>query len=287
VRPSGPRQRGDERREQRAARDTIRRTMRPVLVPLALCATLLVSPPVHAAGEIDPDRPDLSSSARPVAPGTVQIESGVLLERTSLAGSTAERRLSVEATVRVGVVDGLELRVDSRPFVRLRGAEEDTGSGEYALSAKARLWQPPEGSAWPTLGLLPFVKLPTASAPIGSERTDAGALALASFELPAGLSLDVNAGAAAVGQAHPEGYLAEAFVGASLSRKLARQLAGFAEFFFTTRSERDGRDEAVLHTGLLYVVTPDLAVDAAVLTSVIGRAPDYALRAGFSARFGR
>jgi hypothetical protein len=73
----------------------------------------------------------------------------------------------------------------------------------------------------------------------------------------------------------------------SLGRKLARALSAFGEFFFATREARDAGDQAGLQAGLVYVVTPSIAVDAAILTSLIGRAPDYVLRTGLSLRFGR
>jgi len=255
---------------------------------LVLAAVLLTAVPASAADDlIDPDRPDLSVSARLVAPGFVQIESGVLYQKTSLAGVAPDRRLSIEASLRVGVLDWLELRLDGEPFVRLRGEDDDTGIGDFSIGAKIRLWKPPAGSPWPTLGILPFVKLPIAESPIGTERPDFGLTAIASLELPANFSLDLNARASAIGQTGPSGYLIQAFTSASLSYKLSSHVGGFTEFFFNTRDERDGGDEAGIHVGLTYLVNPNLALDCSVLTSLIGRAPDYAVRAGVSMRFGR
>ncbi len=261
--------------------------MPSIVGALALVAALVITVPAGADDVIDPDRPSLSTSARPVAPGVVQIESGGLYQKTSQANVAADRQLSVEATLRVGVLDWLELRLDGEPFVRLRGEDNDTGIGDFSLGAKIRLWRPPEGSLWPTLGVLPFVKLPLAPAPIGTERPDFGLNGLASFELPGDFSLDVNAQAAALGQTQPSGYLVQAFTTAALSRKLGRSTSVFMEFFFNTREDRSAGDEAGLHAGLTYIVTPNLAVDCSVLTSLIGRAPDYAVRSGVSVRFGR
>lgn len=42
-----------------------------------------------------------------------------------------------------------------------------------------------------------------------------------------------------------------------------------------------------MDTGVTYVITERVAVDAALQTSVAGGGPDYALRAGFTVRFGR
>jgi len=252
----------------------------------ALVVAILLLPAAAAAAEADPDRPDLSASARTVSRGAVQLESGGLYQRTSRAGARAERRLAVEASVRVGVLDWLELRLDGEPFVRLRGEEQETGHGDAAVAAKVGLWQPPPGSRRPALALLPFVKLPLADEPIGTERPDGGVTAIATFALPADFGLDVNARLAAVSQRRPGGVLLQAFTSASLSRALG-PVSVFGEFFFSTRDERDAGDEAGVHAGLVYVLAPSVAVDASLLTSVVGRAPDYAVRAGLTVRFGR
>ena len=243
---------------------------------------------VAADGDsIDPDRPDLSFSAKTVGARTVQVETGLLFERTRTAGEPTERRLAAEMTVRIGVGDRLELRVDSEPIVRLRGAEDATDVGDFAVGAKWRFLDAVPDAAWPALALLPFVKLPTAPTPIGTGKADYGLLLLASFELPADFALDVNAGVVAVGQTRPSGHLAQARVSASLSRKLGASLSTFGEIFYASREERSGREQVALDAGLVWTVLPDLALDAAVGTSLYGSAPDVFVRAGGSVRFGR
>ena len=87
----------------------------------------------------------------------------------------------------------------------------------------------------------PFVKLPVARDPIGSERLDVGALLLLTIGLPWGLSLDVNAGAAALGQRHPEGFLPQGVASGSLSWAVTERLSTITELFFATKDERDSR----------------------------------------------
>jgi hypothetical protein len=236
---------------------------------------------------IDPDRPDVSSSAKTVRPGRVQLETGVLFERTRTAGEPTEKRLSAEALVRIGVTDRLEVRVDGEPIVRLRGADHTTDVGDVTLGAKWRFFQAPDGSAWPLLALNPSVKLPTAPEPISSGKADVGLLLLASFDLPAQLSLDLNAGLAAIGQTRPNGYLLHARTSASMSRDLGRGVSAFAEVFYGSRDEWHGRDQVGIDGGIVWRILPNVALDAAVGTSLYGRLPDVFVRAGGSIRFGR
>lgn len=255
-----------------------------------VCALVLLIARGAAAADgdaLDPDRPDVSSSARTLGAGRVQLETGVLAERTRLAGEPTERRISAEMLLRIGVAERLELRVDGEPIVAVRGVEDAIDVGDFRVGAKWRFLDALEGAASPMLALLPFVKLPTAPTPIGSGKADYGLLLAASFELPADFALDANAGLAAIGQTRPSGYLLQALVAASLSRKLAAAVTGFGEIFYASREEWSGRDQVGVDAGIVWTVLPNLALDAAVGTSLHGRLPDVFVRAGGSVRFGR
>jgi hypothetical protein len=261
---------------------------RALRLALAVCALLAsVDGPAAAQSKVEPDRPGATNGTRTVPPGAAQIEAGLAYARASVGGSPDERRLSVEALVRAGLTERLEARLGGEPFVRLRGAQEDTGHGDVTLELKLRLLDARDGAWWPALGVLPSVKLPVADEPIGSERADYALLGLASFTLPWDLGLDVNAGPALIGQTRPNGYLVQALTSASLSKEWTDRLASFVEILFASRAERGGRDALGLNAGLTYFVSRALALDAAAETSLAGPGPDWALRAGFSVRFGR
>ena len=260
--------------------------MKRLAAALGLLA-LLASPVEAADDEMDPDRPDVASSARTVGRGRVQLESGIFFARTRLAGEPTERRVSPEAMLRLGVTEAFEVRVAGEPIVRLRGAEDATDVGDFWASAKWQVFDAPDGSRWPALALNPTVKLPTAPAPTGSGKTDFGALLLATINLPAQLTLDLNAGLAAIGQTRPSGYLLQALTAASLSREIAGGVMAFGEVFYGSRDERDGRDQVGLDAGIVWKMTRDLALDVGAGTSLYGRLPDVFVRAGGSMRFGR
>jgi len=252
---------------------------------VALLVALLAPAPAPAQESISPDRPDVSTSTTTVPRGAAQVETGVEYARTGRAG-VDERELIVEVVLRAGVTDRLEARLQFEPLVRLGGPEDDTGHGDVTLSLKHRFLDA-RGAA-PALGVLPFVKLPAAGAPIGSERPDFGIVGMAGFDLPAGFALDVNAGVAAVGVTRPGGYLAQGLAAVALQRDLIPdRLQGFVEAFFNTREERDGRDRLGADAGVVWKVARWLAVDLAVATTLAGRGPDHAVRSGVSVLLGR
>lgn len=250
---------------------------------------LLLAAGAEAAEIIEPDRPDLTNSAKTVPPGAIQLETGVEYARTRAGGAEAERRLAARAALRVGLTRHLEVSLEGEPLVRLRGDDADTGHGDLTLTGKYRFLDRVEGDPWrPALALQPLFKVPLAEAPIGSERPDFGLKLLASFDLPWELALDVNAVLIAVGVTGPNDYLVQGLVSASLQRDLIpERLQAFVEVLYASREERGGRDRVSADVGIVYWLTRTVALDAAVETSLAGAGPDYVLRAGLSVRFGR
>lgn len=259
---------------------------KPLAILLAPTALLWLST-AAAAQDINPDRPDLTTSAEVVPAGALQIETGLEYERARVGGGPTERRLSGQGVLRLGLTSALEISLEGEPFVWLRATEDDHGSGDYTLGFKYRFHAPSPDGAGPALAIKPFVKLPTAREPIGSERTDFGALLLMTLGLPWGLSLDANAGVAAIGQRRPEGFIPQGIVSASLSWAVTERLSTITELFFSTKDGRDGRDSLFTTVALMYRVTPRLAVDAGMRTTLTGQGPDWSAFIGLSVRLGR
>jgi len=255
-----------------------------------LLAALLFCPGAAAAQArrtpIEPGRPDTTNSTTTVEPGVIQLENGVAYSHTS-TGSGVERRLSIESSVRVGLADQLEFRLDAEPIVWLRGPDNATGSGDYVLNLVWRFEQPRSGSAWPALGVQPFLKVPAATGPIGSGKVDVGTLLLASLDLPADLSLDVNAGLAALGQRRPSGWLLQAIVSSTLTWAPDERWVPFVGIAYFSRDQRGSGDRLSVQAGVFWRLTHDFAVDASVETGLMGQTPEYLPRIGCSIRFGR
>lgn len=239
-----------------------------------------------ADAPISPDRPSVTNNTETVRPGVAQLETGVEYAKSSIGGGESDRRFAAQLALRTGLTGALEARLGGEPVVRLRGERDDTGPGDFSVGLKYRLLDAEEHTSWPSLGLQPSVKLPVAGAPIGTGRPDFELRALASFDLPAGFDLDVNAALAAVGQSRPNGYLLQALTSASLNCKILEATSAFVEVAFASRDERDARDAVDLRAGIVFLLGRDVALDAAAGASLAGRGPDYTVIAGVSVRLG-
>ena len=159
-----------------------------LLVAVIPSALICLWPLVALAQSFNPDRPDLTTSAELVPVGALQIETGLEYERARVGGGPTQQQISTQAVLRAGVATVLEVSLEGEPFVWQRADHDSAGSGDYTLGLKYRLYAPPEGSSGPLVAVKPFVKLPAARAPIGSERLDAGALLLLSILSPLGVA---------------------------------------------------------------------------------------------------
>ncbi|HXG16868.1 MAG TPA: transporter [Calidithermus sp.] len=264
--------------------------MRATVRPPALLVTLVVllAAPCSSARarDIETDRPDVTESPGTVPPGAVQVETGVALGRESRGGRPDERRFAVEAALRTGLGERAELRLQGEPFVRLRAEGEDRGPGDVEVAVKYRMLDGDEHR--PAVAVLGSVTLPVAEEPIGPERPAFVGLGIVLVPLPGDAGLLLNAGAAAVGQTRPSGYLIQGFGSVEVQAPLLpRRLEAYGELFGLTREERQGRGRVGLGAGLIYRITPRLAADAGVETTVAGAGPEWVVRAGLSARLPR
>jgi len=252
---------------------------------------VMAAAPVGAGAEseserIQTDRPSVSTSASTVQPGAFQIESGATYSRTSVGGSAADKQFTLELTLRAGVTERLEVRLEGEPLVVTRNEHDDTTVGNLTLDAKYRFLDGREDSWRPSLGVLPFVTFLVSNASHATNVPAFGLIGLASFDFPLGLSLDANFGVGGT-EHRPKGYMAQGFASAALSLDIGARWSTFAEVFYNSAQEPGGRDSVGFDAGVQFFLTRLIALDAAAQTSLTGPGPDYLFRAGMSIRFGR
>jgi hypothetical protein len=80
------------------------------------------------------------------------------------------------------------------------------------------------------------------------------------------------------------GYLVQGLVAGTLGADVTDALNLFGEIFYTSPGERDGNDLVGASAGVSYKLTRDFAIDAAVITTLAGRGPDYRVQAGMTIR---
>jgi hypothetical protein len=260
---------------------------------LAGCIALaLFSAPAHAARELTSDRPDATESPFTVESGRVQIES-------SLAEYTRDRhnpeRAQVRVTswsvapvnVRIGLTPAAELQVVADSFLDVKTEDREAGVservrgfGDVTLRAKWNFWGNDGGVD--ALGLMPFVKLPTARDGLGNDDVEGGVILPYARELPGGWGFGAMTELDLVRNAADDGHTLAWINTATVSRDIAGALGGFLEL---ASAVGEGKPALSFNCGLTYAVTEDLQLDLGVNAGLSRAADDLALFTGFVTRF--
>jgi hypothetical protein len=254
---------------------------------LLLLAALAAS---DALPPICTERPGKANAVCTVPAGHVQIETGLAdwsLTRTH--GLRAEF-VSVGATfVRVGLADASEVQLGVSPYGRLKVEEEEgskvrvKGFGDITMRYKRRLTAEDETVQ---VGLIPFVKLPTAAHDLGNGKLEGGLAVPVSFTLngPVGMTLgpEVDVLADANGGGHHVALVNLANVGTPIADMLTLSGELWTNLNF---DPQETIKQASADAALAYLVSDDLQLDAGASFGLTQDTPDIEVYAGVSARF--
>lgn len=230
------------------------------------CASLLIllvffAPAFGAAMSVEPpeehlelsptDRPDFTEASSTIPTGHVQLESGLEYRLIDPSGLGLHSLSALNLLGRIGVADVAEIRVGA-PNVELHqvGDESETTWGEAALGAKFATALTPELR----VGILPMAYIGVESSDLGGEL-----LATASYEVTDSFELATNAGVAAAEDAAGDLVL-EGLASLAAGYDLSDALGVYVEGYMIIGDQTD----VFANTGLAYLLTPTLQIDAYV-----------------------
>lgn len=222
-----------------------------------------------------PERPTIATHAGTVAPGWLEIESGVERDRTGAGNST----LSTPTLFKIGLASHVQF--DLAVTAVRPSAHQSIGAGDAWIGVKWRLLD--DAPLIGDFALQPSLTLPTGSASrgTGTGTTDASVVAISSHELGP-VALDVNIGytRTSAGGSAGNAMLWTISTGTTIAGPwaLAAECFGYPGF-------DHGASVGVL-AGPTYTVHPWIVADAGFIAHVAGDQPP-ALYAGLTWNVGR
>lgn len=246
--------------------------------------------PAHADDDdvISPDRPNIANSSQVVGQGRVQLEIGVNWDRQR-DDALHLRTLTTPALLRIGLGETTELRLetDGRNIEHTRdraSGARTTDAGWNATSVGFK-WRLTEGEgAYPALGLIGQVALPTGSTALRGRGLLPQLVLAAEWELPQDWSLAVTQGAGSDRDDHGARY-GYGILAASLGKKFNQRTQGFLEVAAPQiASSSHGGKQVQVDLGVSWLVNKDCQVDAMVVRGLNRNTPDLSLAFGLSLR---
>ncbi len=255
-------------------------------VAILAALSILVAAPLAAQAPngdprvVQPERPTVATHAHTVAPGYMELESGVQGSRIS----PGQRAWSAPIVDKIGLASHLQLNVSSQGFFAAPG--QQSGLGDLALGLKWRLLDDA-----PLLGdfaVLPAVKLATGSVArgTGTGTTDVGLTLISSHELGP-VAMDLNAIYTRIGASDLAPASRSALWTASFGFPLAGRFSAVAELFGMPTIDGSGTPStAALLAGPTFAFSRALGLDAGIIVPFRGDMPN-AVYAGLTWNMGQ
>jgi len=250
----------------------------------AAIAVLYLPLVVSAAEPLVTDRPDFTESSSTVGPGVLQLEGGVTFADFR---SGSDVTTVGEILARWGVAEKLELRFVLPTYSRSSGAGGgDSGFLNSGLGLKYELAQ---GRGDGFIGgmeaaLIASTTMPTGTSDFASSSWQPTAVLATSWELASKVGLGSNLG---VSRPAGDGDRFTTLWGSiALGIGLTEAASVFFEFYGFNREEERGPNTATFQVGFVYLVSPDLQLDARAGRRLTDRGVDFLVGVGLSWRLG-
>lgn len=232
---------------------------------------LLNPVPREEMRELSLDRPDTTESPYTVDAGHFQVETELAAIGFD-AGATSFDFATMN--LKVGLASRVDLQVVLSPLALADGR---AGLGDTAVRLKLNIWGNDSGVT--ALAVMPYIKLPTASADFGNGLVEGGVVVPFSLSLPADISsalmVQVDALADEDGKYRPS-----VLMSVTAGRAIWGDLSSFIEVAAAVADQVD----MSVNTGLVLALSDDVIVDAGGRIGVTETAPDFVLFFGTSFR---
>lgn len=247
--------------------------------------------PANLLREFNPDRPDQTEGPYTIDAGHLQLESSFAEYTHVKDGGTDSELWSVTPTnLRLGLLNNLEADLELEPYLNLRtapsgnfAASRQNGFGDTVLRAKLNLWGNDGG--FTAFGLLPFIKVPTATDNLGNNHVEGGLI----LPLQINLSDDTSIGAQLEGDLLRNdantGYGSDLAFSAVLDQHLIGPLAGYVEYVGILPIRLGETYSAYFDAGFTWLLSTNIQLDIGINKGLTRSAYDYDIFSGISLRW--
>lgn len=257
---------------------------------LAQAVTETGSSDPAAAPALCTDRPTKANSVCTVPTGKLQVETDLVnWTRNDDGGVRTDVVLYTNPYVKYGLGPDTDVEVNWAPYVTARTRSGGTvdklgGVGDVYLRLKQRLTDP---SAKLQIGVIPFVKAPTARRGIGNREWEGGVALPIQYSLPKGFTLTLGPEVDLLADSlNPGNRHVQLVGGVNLGKSLTPTVTAYAELWTAQNYDPAGTvRQYSADVALAWLVVPRLQVDVGGNLGLNRFTPDAQLYLGLSTRF--
>lgn len=224
-------------------------------------------------GELVSDRPDFTESSEVVGRGMLQIETGLVGERTGRAGDKSGSITGPLPLIRLGVSKRVELRFagDGYQWQRaLAAGEKLKGASDGSLGTKVKLLD--EKGLRPALAVIGALSVPVGNREFSSGGWDPEVKICWAKEAPKGFAISGNFNFSSVSDS--DGRLFNRAVSLSAGHDLVLGMAGYFEWYDISFDRGMGHG-SLFNGGITRMMGKNAQVDVEVGHTISGPAPGW------------
>ena len=271
--------------------------MRSLAAPSILGAIMLVTPahaqeasPASSAPALCTDRPTKSNAVCTVPTGKLQIETDLPnWTRNDDAGARTDVILYANPFVKYGLGPNTDVELNWAPYVTVRTraagvTDRLSGVGDVTVRLKQRFT---DSSAKLQVGIVPFVKAPTARRGIGNREWEGGVALPIQYSLPGGVTLTTSPEIDVLSDSTNPGDRHVQLIGtANIGKALSSTVTAYAELWTAQNYDPAGTvRQYSADLAIAWLVQPTLQLDAGANLGLNRATPDAQLYLGLSTRF--
>ncbi len=227
------------------------------------------------------DRPDFTESPITVDAGAVQLEMSIADYSKNGDSNTLGIAL---ANLKVGLLNNTDIQFVYDPYVKQDdGTTSTDGSGDMQIRLKINLWGNDGGDT--AFGIMPFIKIPTASDGLGNDKTEGGVIFPWGTDLGdgygLGLMFEVDFNFDEATNDYDTDFIGTGVLGVDLNDQWGLYFEGIA--MFNSDSAVDNR--TIFGVGTTCAINDNFVWDLGVNIGLSGDVDDTQVFTGITVRF--
>jgi len=256
--------------------------------------TLFNPTPDSQLRSFSPDRPPKADSATTVDAGHFQYETDLLnYSQTNFGGVTTRLYQAADPVWKLGLTNWADFELQFNGYQNLVATDNATGTavakgsgfGDVFVKSKINLFGNDGGSA--ALAVIPYVKIPSGTAIISNGAVEGGLIAPFQLQLPQDFGLTLMTEVDALKDANDDGRHANFVNLVNLNHPVPgiKNLSAAIEFYSSVGTDPNTPPVYTLDTALIYLLTPNVQLDAGADFGLNRAAPAVQVFMGLSQRF--